>query len=288
MTGHCAVSYDCDRWKIGCGKCPYPDANPPIRRDATRIEWKLKDLIYSRSKLSIVTVSKCQTEQAKESMLSRFPIHHIPNGVDTETFQPLDPGLSRSALGIPKNRKVIMFASVNLNIYGKGGDLLLKALQNLPESLKDEILLLLLGSGGDSIARTAGIQSVSLGYVSNERLKALAYSAADLFILPTRGEGLSLVLLESMSCGTPMLSFRVGGNPDLIRPGITGYLAEPENAKDLCNGIFQLVEDGTLRNRMARNCREIAVKEYSSDLETKRYIALYSHLLQQEPYNSNL
>ncbi len=288
MTGHCALSYDCDRWKIGCGKCPYPDAHPPIRRDATRIEWKLKDWVYSRSKLSIVTVSKCQTEQAKESMLSRFPIHHIPNGVDTETFQPLDPDLSRSALGIPKNLKVLMFAAVNLNIYGKGGDLLLEALQNLPESLKDEILLLLLGSGGDTIARTAGIQSVSLGYISNERLKALAYSAADLFVFPTRAEGLSLVLLESMSCGTPMVSFRVGGNPDLVRHGITGYLAEPENTKDLCNGIFQLVEDGTLRNRMARNCRQIALKEYSSDLETKRYIELYRHLLQQEPYNSNL
>ena len=280
MTGHCAVSFDCDRWRIGCGNCPYPDAHPRIRRDATRIEWKIKNWVYSRSKLTIVTVSKCQTEQAKGSMLNRFPIYHIPNGVDTELYRPLDPDLCRSLLGIPKNLKVLMFAATNLNNYGKGRDLLLEALQNLPESMKDEIVLLLLGSGGEAISKTCGIQSVNLGYISNHRLKTIAYSAADLFVLPTRAEGLSLVLLESMSCGTPMVSFRVGGNPDIVRQGITGYLAEPENTKDLCNGIVQLVKDDCMRHKMAQKCREIALRDYSSDLECKRYIKLYRHLLQ--------
>jgi glycosyltransferase involved in cell wall biosynthesis len=63
-------------------------------------------------------------------------------------------------------------------------------------------------------------------------MKAIAYSAADLFLFPTRADNLPLVLQESMACGTPMISFKVGGVPDLVRPGITGYLANPEDIKD--------------------------------------------------------
>lgn len=282
MTGHCAVNYDCERWKTGCGKCPYPKVHPPIKRDATNIEWKLKNWVYKRSKLCIITVSKLQTEQAKVSMLKRFPIYHIPNGVDTERYQPVDPDLSRSALGISKKSKVLMFAATDLGRHGKGGDLLIEALNNLPKALKEEMLLLLLGSDGERIGKTAGIQSLSLGYITDERIKLHAYSAADLFILPTRSEGLSLVLLESMSCGTPMVSFRVGGNPDLVRDGITGYLAEPENSEELSFNIVRLMEDESLRDKMAQNCRELALSEFSTDIETRRYIGLYQKLLSGE------
>lgn len=279
MTGHCAVAYDCDRWQIGCGKCPYPEANPPIRRDATHIEWKLKNWAYSRSNLHIVTLSKLQTEQAKESMLKRFPIHYIPNGVDTELYQPIDPEISRSALGIPPKSIVLMFAAINLKNHGKGGDLLIDAIKRIPEALKKDIILLLLGSGGETVEEATGVRTIKMGFITSERIKSLAYSAADLFILPTRSEGLSLVLLESMSCGTPMLTFRVGGNPDLVRNGITGYLAEPENTKELSDNIVRLMEDKSLRNEMAQNCRQTALKEFSSDLETKRYIELYNNLM---------
>jgi len=56
-TGHCYVSLDCDRWKSGCGKCPYPDMYRPIRRDSSHMEWRLKDWSYIRSKLTIVAPS---------------------------------------------------------------------------------------------------------------------------------------------------------------------------------------------------------------------------------------
>jgi glycosyltransferase involved in cell wall biosynthesis len=219
-------------------------------------------------------------------MLKRFPIYYIPNGVDTDLYQPVDPELSRFALGISKKSKVLMFVATDLKLHGKGGDLLIKALESLPGTLKSEILLLLLGSGGETIGKTAGIKSLNLGYITNERIKLLAYSAADLFVLPTRSEGLSLVLLESMSCGTPMVSFRVGGNPDVVRDGVTGFLSEPENAKELNYKIVQLIEDEPLRNKMAQNCRQVALTEFSSDIETKRYIELYNKLLSRQMYPS--
>jgi glycosyltransferase involved in cell wall biosynthesis len=279
FTGHCAYSYDCDRWKTGCGKCPYPDTYPAIQRDNTRLEWKLKNWVYSRSNLTIVTLSRWLTAKVQQSMLNCFPIHFIPNGIDTQAYQPIDTDQCRSVLGIPCGKKVLMFGAVSLTDSRKGGDLLCKVLASLPESLKSEIVLLILGNGGEAIADAIGIQTLNLGYASGDRLKAIAYSAADLFIFPTRADNLPLVLQESMSCGTPMVSFNVGGVPDLVRSEITGYLAEPENIQDFAYGIVQLLENQKLRDQMSQNCREIALAEYPLELQAQRYIEVYQQVL---------
>ncbi len=279
FTGHCVYSFDCDRWKFGCGQCPYLDTYPAIQKDTTNLEWKLKKWIYNHSNLVIVTLSKWLTKQAKKSILNCFPIHHIPNGIDTQAYQPINSELCRHILGIPDNKKVIMFAAQSLADPRKGGDLLLKALQSLPESLKQETILLTFGSSGETITKELGMQAMNLGYVQSDRLKSIAYSAADLFVFPTRADNLPLVLQESMACATPMVSFNVGGVPDLVRPGITGYLAEPENATELSTGIVELLEDVTLRECMNRHCREITIKEYSLELQAQRYIDLYRQTL---------
>jgi glycosyltransferase involved in cell wall biosynthesis len=280
FTGHCCVAYDCDRWKIGCGKCPYPDTHPAIKRDGTRWEWKLKDWAYGRSNLAIVTLCSQVTEWVKQSMLNRFPIYQIPSGIDTETYEPLDPEKCRSLLGIPLGKKVLMFSALDMSQHWKGGDLLLKALQDLPESLKAETMLLLLGNKGGAIAQSVGMQVINLGYVNNERFKAIAYSAADLFVSPSRAEAFGLVTLESLACGTPVVAFGVGGALDLVHPGLTGYLAEPENAQDLGDGIVQLLEDETLRKAMGQQGRELVLKDYTLELNVQRYVALYRQLLQ--------
>ncbi|HEY9846719.1 MAG TPA: glycosyltransferase, partial [Candidatus Caenarcaniphilales bacterium] len=175
-------------------------------------------------------------------------------------------------------KKVLMFAAATLNEFRKGGDLLLKALSSLPAALKAETVLLIMGKGGSAIAQTLGMQTINLEYVSSDYLKAIAYSAADLFIFPTRGDIFGLVSIESQACGTPVVAFRVCGVPDHVRPGVTGYLAEPENASDLGQGIVQLLEDEALRHRMRHQCREIAVKEYAIELQAQRYLALYHQL----------
>ena len=279
FTGHCAYTYDCDRWKIGCGKCPYPDSYPAVARDNTHLEWKLKNWVYSHSNLTIVTLSNWLDEQVKQSMLKSLPIYHIPNGIDTQAYQPLDSEHCRFVLGFPPNKKVLMFGAESLKDSRKGGDLLVKALSSLPESLKAETILLTLGHGGKSISETVGMANLNLGYVSSDRLKSIAFSAADLFVFPTRADNLPLILQESLACGTPIVSFKIGGVPDLVRPGITGYLASPENANDFCNGIVQLLEDQNLRNSMSQNCRAIAVKEYPLEGQTQKYIDLYNKIL---------
>ena len=172
-----------------------------------------------------------------------------------------------------------MFGAASLQDPRKGGDLLLDALSNLPNSLKTETLLLTIGSGGEAIAETVGIPTLNLDYVASDRLKSLAYSAADLFLFPTRADNLPLVLQESMACGMPMVWFKVGAVPDLVRPGITGYLAALEDAQDFSQGIVQLLEDKRLKEPMGENCRAIALEEYPLELQAKRYIELYFQVL---------
>lgn len=280
ITGHCAYSFDCSRWKSGCGKCPYPNTYPAIQRDSTHWEWRLKKWIYSKSNLvGVVTTSRWHAEQAKQSILKHIPIHRIPPGLDTEAYQPLDSKQCRTILGIPAGKNVLMFAAVNLKDSRKGGDLLLQALQLLPESLKAETVLLILGNGGEGISETVGIPTLNLGFVGSDRLKSIAYSAADLFLFPTRAENFGLVVQEAMACGTPTVSFKVGGVPDLVRPGLTGYLAEQENVTNFCQGIVELLEDSTLRNYLGQKCRAIALEEYSLKLYTQRYMELYRQAL---------
>jgi glycosyltransferase involved in cell wall biosynthesis len=280
FTGHCHASRDCERWKTGCGRCPYPETEPAIRRDTSHLEWKLKDWTYRHSNLSIVAPSTWLAGLAKQSLLRRFPVYHIPYGIDTEIYRPHDPRECRSLLGIAPDKKVIFFVVDFLTRYLKGGDLLLKALQSLPSSLKSKVVLMLLGKGGDGLAKNIDLPVINLGYADSDQLKAIFFSAADLFVHPTRADNFPVVLLESMACGTPVVSYRIGGVPDTVHPGVTGYLAEPENADDLAEGILQLVEDDRLRESMGEKCRHLAVKEYRLELQVQRYITLYQQLAQ--------
>jgi glycosyltransferase involved in cell wall biosynthesis len=220
--------------------------------------------------------------QAKESMLRRHPIHLMPCAVNTEDFQPLDPKLCQTLLGLNPKRKILMISSISLSDYRKGADLLIKALDGLPKSLKSETTLIVLGHRGGAVAESTDIQTIDLGYVSSDRIKAIAFSAADVLVLPTRADNFPLVSLESIACGTPVVAFRVGGVPEQVRPGITGYLAEPENVEDLRAGILSLLEDSSLRGFMREQCRKVVLEEYDLDLHTERHINLYSQMLENK------
>jgi glycosyltransferase involved in cell wall biosynthesis len=281
FTGHCAVNYKCDRWKTGCGKCPYLDLPPAVSRDNTHLEWKLKQWAYQHSNLHIVTPSNWMTKLVQESILGHFPVYQIPHGIDLERYQPLNPDYCRSVFRIPAGKKVLMF--VGAVHHYKGADLLAEALNGLPESLKSDVVLLIMGDKGSAIAKATGIEFRHVGNLNSEAMKAIAYSTADLFLFPTRGESFGLVALESLACKTPVVSFNVGGVPDVVRPGETGYLAEPENVEDFRQGILQLLEDDYQRESMGQYGRRIAIEEFSLELEAMRYKAVYERALGLEP-----
>jgi len=212
-------------------------------------------------------------------MLNRFPIHHICNGVDTHAYQPIDREKCRALLGLTANQKVLMFVAANFGDPRKGGELLTKALRSLPQALKQDICLLTMGDEDESISRVVGMNTLHLGYVGNDRLKSIAYSAADLFVFPTRADNLPVVIQESMACGTPVVSFNVGGVPEMVDPGMTGYLARPGDDQDFSRGILELLEDETLRHRMGQECRRFVLEHYALENQARRYIELYRQVL---------
>jgi glycosyltransferase involved in cell wall biosynthesis len=280
FTGHCAYSFDCNRWEIGCGKCPYLDTYPAVRRDSTRWEWKLKQRTYARSNITVIVASKWLESKVRKSVLSKyFSIVQIPHGIDTDIFFPIDKKLCRIALNIPNDKIVLMFSAMSLSDHRKGSDLLIKIINGMPKSLKSNIVLLIMGEGGNAYSKLFDMEVLPLGYVSGDHLKAICYSAADLFLFPTRADIWSLVVQESMACGTPCISFDVGGVPDLVRPEITGLLAPPENISFFRKLIIELVEDYEKRNKMSLKCREIVLKEYDIQIQAYRYLSIYEKLV---------
>ncbi len=216
---------------------------------------------------------------AKQSMLSRFPIHQISNAVDTTVYKPFEKRACREALGIDPNKLVVGFAAFSLSNHIKGGDLLIDALAGLDDELKSQIVLLTFGGSGEGTAQTTGIETVQLGFLYDDEPKVQAYCAADVFVVPSRYENQGLVPIECISCGTPVVAFAVGGLPEVVRDGVSGILAEPENAQSLRAKITQMLADEGLRRTLAQKCRTMAVEDFDISLHAKRYIDLYQQLI---------
>lgn len=277
FTGHCCYPLDCTRWQDACGDCPRPEEFLTVKRDGSRLELWLKKQAYQRSDIAVVAPSRYFYEKLHKSILRDKKIYHIPYGIDTEAYAPQDKGFARDLLGIGKDRRVLMFAAQHINDRRKGFDLLKEAVDGLPGSLKKEILVLLMGDG-EEMAGELDVEVRSLGYIGGDHMKSLVYSAADALVLPTREDNLPLVLMECLACGVPMVSFDVGGVPEMVRPNETGLLAPPEDSKGLRRAIENIIADNSARETMSARCREVALTEYPLALQAKRYMDVYASL----------
>jgi glycosyltransferase involved in cell wall biosynthesis len=274
LTGHCSQYFDCERWRTGCGRCPYPDTHPAVRRDATAVEWRLKRRAYARSRMSVVAVSKPQLVAAREGLLRSFPLTYIPNGVDTTVFRPRPRAPLRKELGIPPDRRVLMFASIRLADPIKGLEALLEALARLDRSARERLCLLLVGEGSPPSA-PAGVQIVHRGFLADPEDLAKAYAAAELFVSPTKAEAQGQVLLEAMAAGAPPVAFAALGVTDVVRHEETGLLVPTGDVAALSAGIARLLSDSELRGRLATRGRRVVEQVFSLDLQVQRYVELY-------------
>ena len=268
MTGHVAYSHDCERWRIGCGECPYLHEYPSLRRDTTATLWRLKRRVYERSRLELVVPSRWLERLTRESpLLARFPVHRIPHGVDTELFRPGPREEARARLGLPPNGRVVFFSAWDLEERRKGLHLLLRAL----ERLDPRPFLLLAGDGSPA----AVSESRSLGRISDDRVLADAYRAADVYAVPTLADVLTKTAPEAIASGVPCVAFDRGGVTDVVRHMETGYQARFGDVDDLARGLDLLLRDDDLRARLGRQGREFAEREFSSRVQVDRYVDLY-------------
>jgi len=274
MTGHCAYSYECERWKIGCGRCPILGEYPPIYTDTTGLHWRIKDRTYRNARMTIVTGSTWMAGLAKQSpLLNRFAIQTIPYGTDLAVFRPVNKAHAREMLRIPEDASVILtFAGSERR---KGGAYLLEALEKLAVEPRPWLLV-----AGDRLGGIPpGFPTRHVGYVNSDELLNLCYGAADIFVLPTLAENFPLSVLDGLAAGTPTVAFGAGGVPDLIRHLETGYLVPERNSEALAQAMRCLLTNVELRLRMGENARRAAEREFSMDVYAKRYLLLYEEVI---------
>ncbi len=289
MTGHCTYSYDCERWMTGCGSCPRLSDYPGLRRDKTAWAWKSKKRVYSKSDITIVGPSRWIVDLAKRSpLLGRFPVHHIPNGLDTEVFKPIPKPVAREILGINPDRRIVFFSADTITSVRKGAQILTAALERLVQGGLKDVELLTMGGETKAADEHAGFPAKHLGHIKDDITMSLAYSAADVFVLPTLQDNLPNGLIESMACGTPAISFDVGGVADAVRHMETGYLAKCEDVEDLAHGIRLIIGDQNLRARMMERCRQVVLNEYSLELQSKSFFELYCSLAEERSMSARL
>jgi glycosyltransferase involved in cell wall biosynthesis len=236
FTGNCIYAYDCERWKRACGRCPQFGVWPLkwLHRDASRANLHIKRLAHRRSRLHIVGVSEWISARAREGITGRHPVTTIQNPVDTAAFTPIAKSEARQQLGIAPDRKTILFAiSSNPEDTRKGTDIIAAALPLLTTNAIT-LLPLGIGEGAEILSELfAGHAFLPPRHLDNDTDLNLYYSAADVVWHPSRADTSSMVGLESMASGTPVIAARVGGVPEVIGDGIGGILIDQESPQQL-------------------------------------------------------
>ena len=277
FTGGCHVPFDCTKYRDRCGACPVLGSSSEA--DLSRRTWQRKKNSWRNLHLTVVTPSRWMTQAARSSSLfSDVRVEHIPYGIDTELFKPLDRQESRRALDLPLDKKIILFGAVQaFSDPNKGFHWLQDALRIAGQDSSDK-LAVVFSSIDRSRVSDLGMPAVFLGRVADAMLPAL-YSAADVFVLPSKSENLPLTVLEAMACGTPCVAFRQGGLPDQVDDQTNGYLAQPYEIDDLARGISWVLEDEERLALLSQRARQKVETEFSQDREASRYAELYREMV---------
>lgn len=281
FTGGCHYFGECRRYNHECGECP--ELGSTQRRDLSHSIWQRKKRSYSlipKGRLHVVTPSRWLEREVRESaLLGRFPVSIIPNGLDTGVFSPRDKGMAREILGIKRDSNVVLFAATGVAAPRKGFKLLAEVLASWPGN--KPVHLVSVGQGSD----IPGLQlpRTSLGFVGDDRILSWVYSAADIYVTPTLEDNLPNTVMESLSCGTPVIGFDTGGVPDMVRDGVSGFLAPKGDVEALRQAMLRVLDNSDLKAQMAENCRRIAIEEYDVRVLARRYLVLYESLLAINP-----
>lgn len=240
-----------------------------------RIEDFKKKIFEKENHLSFIAPSEWLAQQAvKSRTISRKKVYTIPNGVDIETFSPKDMKYSREVFNIPQDKMVVLFVADSLKTQRKGFTYLQMALEYLNN---EKVVLCALGKN-QFYEGSKRKDIIFLGDIKDELLMSIAYSAADVFVIPSTIDNLPNTVSESMLCGTPVVGFPVGGIPEMIMHGINGLLTEKVDASSLAKTLYEFIENKEKFDREV--IRKIAVKKYYIEEQVQKYLDLFEEKLQ--------
>lgn len=275
FTGHCAF-FDyagCDRWKTHCHHCPRKTGYPSSYVfDSSSKNYEKKKALFGRMhNLHFVTPSQWLADLTKESFLSQFPVHVINNGLDLSVFKPIDNERTKSKMGIQLGQKVILGVA-SVWHKRKGLDDFIQLAKALPEH---KVVLV-----GLTEKQVKELPQGMVGVTRTENTRELAelYSMADVFVNPTYADNFPTTNIESLACGTPVITYKTGGSPEAV-DAETGLVVEKGSMVELIESVRQIMTCD--REQYRTSCRNRAVQLYDKRKLFQDYIDLFNSVLNE-------
>lgn len=271
VTGCCMhfAMAGCEKWKTQCGKCPqYREVS--WFADRSKVLFKKKKQLFCNSDFSIVTPSQWLADIMKQSFLKDHPIEVIHNGIDLQIFRPSRSDF-RSRYGIPESKKILLGVAYDWG-FKKGLDVF----EELSGRLDPEIYQIVLVGTNREIDRSLSSNIISIHRTADQKELAEIYTAADLFINPTREDTYPTVNMESIACGTPVLTFATGGSPEII----SQHSGEAVPCDDINQLEHEIIRICTEKLYSEEECVQCAM-QFSNEIFCQKYLDLYSRLAKE-------
>ncbi|MFC1848883.1 glycosyltransferase [candidate division CSSED10-310 bacterium] len=283
FTANAAHTFGDESWKQLRGGKGEKKIYPPLGLNTGRWLLRQKRRIYRKSNIHLITPSNWLYNLVKQSpVFENKPVVCIPHGINTEIFKKRDKLQCRKMLDLDPKANIIIFTSAGHPglCPWKGGQHLVDILKILDEKADRKIIMMFVGKGELSLGITLkNLSFQSLGFVHNERFMPLLLSAADLFIYPTLADSFGLVLAESICCGTPAISFDVGGVGDIIKNDVSGYLIDAFQVDDFVAQIIELMNNKEKLAALSDSALHFAFKNFDLQQVAKRYFELFESIL---------
>lgn len=244
FTGHCATFDDagCEKWKYQCGDCPKKGFYPKsLLIDNSKNNYiRKKNVFTSVDNLTIVTPSEWLASKVRESFLNKYPVKVINNGIDLDVFTHL-PGRFKEKHNLIGKKMVLGVAATWSESKGYYDFLKLSSI------LPDDYVIVLVGLSDEQLnSIPRNILGIRRTTDRNELIEA--YSAADVFVDPTRSDNFPTVILEALACGTPVVTYDTGGCPEEI-DNTCGRVVAQGDIPGLCQSVIDLINMGDISNQ---------------------------------------
>jgi len=271
ITGGCHHSFDCTKYVEHCGSCPLLNRFQ-TKSDISRLIHKKKyDAWHSFKNIHVITPSKWLNECVEKSSIFGEKRNYVcPNVIDTDVYKPYLQDIARRKFDLPVDKKIVLFGADSVYSPYKGWSYLQEALKIVSEC-NDNVECVILGAAEKKeLTEAISLPVHFVGRLNDDESLALLYNAVDVLIVPSLADNFPNVIAESLSCGTPVVGFDIGGIPELVLHKKNGYLAKYKDCNDLANGI-QWVLNSTESNLLRDNSRQFALTNLSFGCVEKYY-----------------
>jgi glycosyltransferase involved in cell wall biosynthesis len=297
MSGHCAHSFDCERWQTGCGHCPDLKIYPEISTDRTAKNWREKREIYRASRLYVHAISNWIKQRAEKSILASgirdLRLIHI--GIDRSIFKPRDQTAARRRLGLPVGRRLLAFAStVPKTNHFKDFACLRACVAHIGDDPKLTATTLVVIGQESATEHFGSAEIVFVPYSADRHRLADLYCAADIYLHAAKVDTSSRAVIEALACGTPVIASAVGGIPELIRSldvpfgadsdcypeeSATGVLVKAGDGAAMAAAVHLLLTNEILMRKLGTNAAKDAADRFDLERQTDKMVAWYNEVI---------